>query len=473
MRAMLAIAVVAGAFLALWPTTLSLSERWADTVTRAYTHGSLVPLIVAFLIWRRRDLLAKAPSAPSFLALAGGLLAGIAWLIAVRGGLQIVHQALLPVIVAFAVWAALGVAVLRVLALPLAYLYFTVPLWDALNPALQWLSAFAVRGLLSIINIPVYFDGLNFQIPEGVFHIAGGCSGLHFFIVAAAVAVFYGELHRDRLGTRIRLLALALGFALVTNWVRIAIIIYFGHKTDMQHHLVADEHYSFGWGMFAVAMVIYFLIVRRWQAAEDAQPIDSSPAIDLPKVGVLAAFTVLALPAAWYWLDTNRFIPTDTPEVTRREHEARNAEFDSMQTPGPPQFAQADFRGVTRATIDGQPTDRFEIWYLEQAQGRELAGYANKPEGLDLQRLSRVIAPDSQHVEIKARDAAGQDWLIWMRYEIDGRSFVDTLSASVYYGALSLWRDPWSVALLARSPCLPDCPAARSRLERVLERHSH
>lgn len=461
-RAMLAIALVAGAFLALWPTTFSLSERWADTVTRAYTHGSLIPIIVAFLIWRRKDLLERASVAPSWPGLMLGLLVGVVWLICVRGGIQIAHQALLPVIVALAVWAALGFAALRVLALPLAYLYFTVPLWDALNPALQWLSAFAVRGLLSIINIPVYFDGLNFQIPEGVFHIAGGCSGLHFFIVAAAVAVFYGELHRDKLATRVKLVALALAFALVTNWVRIAIIIYFGHKTDMQHHLVADEHYSFGWGMFAVAMVLYFLIVRRWQAPADAPGVvETAGGAGLSKLGVLLGMAVLMVPGAWYALDDNRANPgEDSPEMLSTRSVKKG--FDSFE-PAPPNFVNSDQQWAFSST-DGQ-VDDFVIVYYEQSQGRELAGFDNLPEGPELQRLSRVNAPNGKFIEIKARDASGRDWLVWLKYRTGGLDFTNALLASVYYGALSLWSDPVSSAWIYRSPCVPDCPAARVRLD--------
>jgi exosortase A len=465
-RAMLAIAAVAGAFLALWPTTLSLAERWADTVTRAYTHGSLVPLIVAFLIWRRKDLLEKVTVAPSWPAFVAGIGAGIVWLICLRGGIQIAHQVLLPVIAALAVGAALGTAALRVLALPLAYLYFTVPVWDAINPALQWASAYAVRGLVSLLGIPVYFDGLNFQIPAGVFHVAGGCSGLHFFIVAAAVAVFYGELHRDKFATRLKLVMLALGFALITNWLRIAIIIYFGHKTDMQHHLVSDEHYSFGWGMFAVAMVCYFLIVRRWQAPADApQTAANLSTAGIPGVGVLLGLAVLLVPGGWYGLDDNLAGSEPRGEGISQWRE-RGEDYDKLPRPRSPLFVGADGYWVLSAGGDPR-VDSLVIGYREQAQGRELAGYANRPEGPDLERLSQTVGADPDHLEIKARDAAGADWLVWVEYAIDGRPFINTLSASVYYGALSLWSDPYSAAWVRRTPCVPDCPAARERLLRA------
>ena len=47
------------------------------------------------------------------------------------------------------------------------------------------------------------------HVPAGSLEIAGGCSGLHFFIVGVAIAALYGELNRDSLRTRVQLVALA------------------------------------------------------------------------------------------------------------------------------------------------------------------------------------------------------------------------------------------------------------------------
>jgi exosortase A len=463
----MAILAVIATFLALWPTTQSLSLRWMDTVSRAYTHGSLVPLIAAFLIWRRRDLLARVDLAPSLSAALFGVLLGVVWLVALRAGIQIGHQVLLPLIATAAVWAALGGAAVRALALPLAYLYFTIPIWDAINPALQWLSAFAVRGLLSLIGIPVYFDGLHFQIPAGVFEIAGGCSGLHFFIVSIAVAVFYGELHRDRLATRLKLVALAIGFAFITNWIRIAIIIYLGHKTEMQHPLVSHEHYTFGWGMFAVAMTLYFLIVRRWQAPE--APTAELPAAPPPPfAGFALALFVLAVPGAFVWGDDNR---ASSPAVAPHHIDAARAGFDAVDYTeiGPPLFFNADDIQARAFKLDGAHVETFVAAYREQAQGRELGGFTNKPAGgIDVRSRTRVAGAPFQ--ELKGRnttDSLDVDWLAWVTYRIDDHWFADELRSGVYYGVASLWSDPVSSALVLRTPCLPDCPAARERLARV------
>jgi exosortase len=469
-RPVLAMLLLIGTFLALWPTTQSFIVRWTDTVNRAYTHGALVVALCCFLIWHQRDALARVALRPSWVACVLGLVFGLAWLILLRAGVQIGHQALLPLIAFCAIWAAFGAPAMRCLWLPVLYAYFTVPVWDLFNPLLQWLSAFAVRGLLSLIGLPVYFDGLHFQIPAGVFEIAGGCSGLHFFIVGAAIAVFYGELHRDRLATRVKLVALALVMAMLTNWLRIAIIIVAGHLTDMQHYLVSGEHYTFGWAMFAVAMAIYFLIVRRWTAEAAIAAPGPAPAAPLAPLGVALACVTLSLPGLWQWLDDNRAsmrsaaldaLPATVTgwRAVAPRGEPRSAEF--IDADG---FDARSF--VDQGMDDSEPVDAYRAFYLFQQQGRELAGFANRPQGPDLQARSNVVVPDGRWRELKAQSIAGDDWLVWYAYQVGERRDVDALRAQLRYGVASLGDNPLSSAWVLRTRCVPDCPAARARLGR-------
>jgi len=465
-RPVFAIVLLLSTFVALWPTTQSFIVRWADTVNRAYTHGALVIALCCFLIWHQRDALARVALRPSWVACVSGLALGLAWLILLRAGVQIGHQALLPLIAFCAVWAAFGATAMRCLWLPVLYSYFTVPVWDMLNPPLQWLSAFAVRGVLSVIGLPVYFDGLHFQIPAGVFEIAGGCSGLHFFIVGVAIAVFYGELHRDRLATRVKLVALAIVMALLTNWLRIAVIIVAGHLTDMRHYLVSGEHYTFGWAMFAVAMAIYFLIVRRWTAEAAVVADAPAPAAPLAPLGVALACITLGLPGLWQWLDTNR-APAES--AARGDLPIAVAGWRAVAAPvepRPAEFINADGFSARTFYGDGAPVDVHRAFYLHQEQGRELAGYANLPQGPDMRALSNVIAPDGRWREIKAQYLDGDDWLVWYVYHVGDSRHVDALRAQLRYGVDSLGDDPVSAALVLRTRCVRDCPAARARLAR-------
>jgi exosortase/archaeosortase family protein len=322
-----------------------------------------------------------------------------------------------------------------------------------------------VRVLLSLVGIPVYFDGLEFQIAAGRFEIAGGCSGLHFFIVGIAISVLYGEINNDTRATRIKLVVLGILFALLTNWIRISIIIVTGHLTQMQHYLVNQEHYSFGWGMFALAMVIFFLIVRRWPAAA-APAADPTPAATpaVPPKGVLLAALALAGPFVASLADGNVAARTRA-EAHALPREVQGWYLDGAVSSGAPLFVNADAL-ESIAYADGAATvQAFGAVYLQQRQGKELADFSNLPFGENVVPASGFqIVGD--WLELRVRDRAGRYWLARVRYRIEDATFAHLRKSQIAYGLGSLTGDPVSSAMVLRARCAEDCDAARAALDR-------
>lgn len=468
-RGLTIIALLFATLALLWPTTETLLARWTDSVNRAYTHGALILALTCFMLWRKRAQIAAVPARHSWLAFALTSALGLAWLFVFRSGVQVGHQALLPLIWCGTVWTVFGAAMLRRVWLPIAYLYFAVPVWDAFVPLLQWASAYAVRGMLSVVGIPVFFDGLEFQIPAGRFEISGGCSGLHFFVVGLAVATFYGELHGDRFATRVKLLLLATFFALFTNWLRIAIIILAGHLTQMQHYLVSGEHYSFGWGMFAVAMAVYFFIVRRWPAeSRQAEMTDAVPArMSLPLPGIALALLSLLLPALWLRLDANVATVAQAQAHELPQSVPGWIASEPGLTPAAPKFVNVDREQSRRFAAADAAVDAFSAVYLQQLQGKELGNYGNRVLGVDL-RGREMARTDGGWLEIQAQDHSGERWLHWIRYRVGDAPATDTGRAQIAYGLASLLGNPVSSALVLRSRCLEDCVKARETLGRFV-----
>lgn len=467
-RAIVLIAVVLLTFAALWPTTASLIERWSDTVSRAYTHGSLILLISCVLVWRRRASFSSIDVRHSWPAFAATAALGLLWLVVFRGGVQIGHQLLLPLICFGMIWTIFGYALTRRVLFPVAYLYFALPIWDLINPLLQWVSVFAVRGVLSLLGIPVYFDGLELQLPAGRFEIADGCSGLHFFIVGLAIAALYGEWHSDTRGTRVRLLVLGALFALATNWIRIAIIIVAGHLTQMQHYLVSGEHYTFGWVMFAVAMAVFFLIVRRWPAVAASPPPEAKPArIAVPPMGIALAAVALLLPASLPWIDGNRGAEA---QLAVHVLPPAVAGWSRSDTSAPaPRFINADHAGQGSYQSGGDVVQAFSAAYLQQMQGRKLADFGNQPLGEGLVPASRAqVIGDGAWLQMEARDRAGDRWLVRLRYRVDDYASADLRRTQLVYGVASLTGNPVSSAQVLRAACDGNCDSARAVLDRFM-----
>jgi exosortase A len=469
--ATLQIVLTGAVFVAFWPTTGGLVLEWENTENTTYTHGYLVLGIFAWLLFRNRDRLRDCTVKPA----PGGVLLlallGFAWLVSLRSGLQTVHQMLLPFLGWSTIFAAFGAQIAVRSALPFAYLYFAIPIWGAINGVLQQATVFAVDILLRLSGIPAFVEGNIVELAAGTFEVAGGCSGMHFFIVALALAVLYGEVNRDSLKVRVQLVLLASALALVANWVRVYSIILAGYLTDMQHYLITVDHYRFGWIVFAGCMTIFFLLARRLPTSLRREIPDESAAVaDIGTLARGAAYAVAGFSLAPIW---NFVSPT-----------AAAADFESVVLlpsklngwSGPqleqgdgwrPVFVGADrsqmgsYRNVHRGTI----VEMFAAVYAQQAQGKELVGYGNSIAGADhdgLQRERVDVGWDA--VELKAF-SDGRPWLIWYYYDIDGVRTATDRFAQIYYGLASLRSDPLSSVIALRTICASDCAAERQHLK--------
>lgn len=468
-RAVGAIALVVLGFLLFWPTTASLIEQWEDTIRRSYTHGYLIVVMSLWLLWRNRANWSQVEIRPSVVACVGVIAASVVWLIVYRAGIRIAHQALLPAMIFGAFVAGYGFQAARRNWLPFAFLYFAVPLWDAINPLLQSLSSFAVRMMLRAVGIPVFFSGNTFTLPSGSLEIAGGCSGLHFLIVGIAVAVLYGEINRDLWRTRVKLVVLAAVLALLTNWIRIFIIAVAAHVTDMQHYLVTKEHYSFGWMMFVGTMVIFFLIVRRWPM----QPEKSVEAESAPKSGAIswrgAAFAVISLLVAPVWLlaDDNTIPKDQLPRLLPTTLDGWSVEAitgDDWQ----PVFGGADATQRARYSKGINSVEGYTALYADQHQGKELVAFNNSLTGETLNARRRGSAGQGDWMELEATDSRGDRWVLWYAYRLGNDWYQRTLPMQVQYGVKSLISAPLSAVVAFRARCQgEDCAATRDILRDV------
>lgn len=471
----LVFAVLALAILLYWPGAVSLAALWTDMRGDTYTSGFLIAAISLWLLWRRRGELApRSLPAPwnrlALLALAG---AALAWVFALRAGIQIVYLSLLPFLWWLCVLLACGWRAARAAIFPLGFLLFALPAWDYVLPVLQWLTVHVVRAALRMTGVPSYFSGEMVQIPAGVFEIQGGCSGLHYFIVGLAVSVLLGELRHDPWRTRLRWVLVAGALALASNWVRVYTIILAGHLTHMQSYLVRVSHYSYGWFVFMVALVAFFLYVR----------FRAPPPGDLPAPGVEASMPALptarwvalvifiaAIPAMLDGVITAR-LPNDVSELISAPA-ARGWQAGAPDTGWQPIQGGADAIGRWRFSREGESVDMYAAGYLEQRQRKKVGGRANTPAGLESRVLDEfTVSAGNRGFVAQEYEQRGVRYSLWRGYQVGDRWFAGGTRAQFWYAVrtLSTLRSPPSRVWMLRNVCEPDCRAAGQRLGRFVE----
>ena len=471
--------LVALALFVFWPSIAALAELWSHPERRTYQHGYLIAAIALWLLFRERRRIADAAGRPAPAMLFLAAVGGVAWAVAWNAGLQVAHFLLWPAILWAAATGVLGLQAGRALLPPVAYLYFAMPIWDALIPGLQSATVLAIKVLATVVGMPVLIDGNYIHIPEGSFEIAGGCSGLNYLIVGLAIAALLGEVNRDRPGRRLLLIAIGGGLALASNWLRVFIIIYAGHVSDMTHYLVRVDHYNFGWVLYAFVLALFFYIARSLPNS----PVESGSLQRLTSsfsgLGVVPAAIALGAIGLGPWLAGSiRFVGSDAVARTEGVGVARIELPEALEwQPAPaigdwvPVFPGADAESLVEFSQSDARVTAYTATYVHQVQGRELIGHGSLVEGRSPGRLHivgpRLAAPGStvDVVEAEWRSEAGSRALLWWTYRIGSRDFTSGLRAQLRYGLASLWSEPVSVIVALRAECRPDCDGARLALQ--------
>ena len=463
--------------LVYWPSPAVYYEQWRDFANITFTHGWLVLAVCVALVLRSRQEIAAAPVRFSPLALfaLGGCI--LAWLVCYRASIEDLEVTIFPAIFWLAVTAAFGLRMGLLLAFPVAFFYFAVPSWSQLGNPLQELTVFALRGFFRLTGPKVLISGDTIHIPNGSFVIEEGCSGLHFMIVGLAVAALHGELRRDPWRIRIAQLALMAILALLANWVRVYTIIEAGYLTDMHSYLVSVSHYWFGWGVFAVALVLFFGLTTLFGPPERAhdpalQPVAPGP--PAPLAGLAATVLVLvALPAVSWGLRALQPAPALGAAVAPSARAPWSSAPSDTQSSWRPVFPGADQeQRLAYTNTTGDTVEMFRVAYRTQRQGAELVGSDSTLIGRRLRVRSEEVIDTATGAfrETEVVDRSGARSLIWSRYEIAGRGFVKPLASQLWYGIKAIVSNPPATLIAYRAPCAAggDCGNARRILREFL-----
>lgn len=245
-------AVVGWAFL---PTFEFMADKWVTDPQ--YSHGFLVPLFSAYLLWRvgRAGLTGGTPAPASAVAVLVAAL-GLRWL---AGGLMF-HQldaAALLLSVAGLTLAAGGPRLLRAAAPAVGFLVFMVPLPYELERnvggPLKVVATHASTYLLQTLGRPAIAEGNLILIDDVELGVVDACSGLKMLMTFSAFAAGAVAL-LDR--TRFEKLMVVLGvvpIAVVTNVLRITAtgVAYTATREKAALDFLHDLH---GWLMMPVGL---------------------------------------------------------------------------------------------------------------------------------------------------------------------------------------------------------------------------
>jgi len=259
------VAVIAAAVLGYFSAFGWILPVWLRAGSH-YSHGLLVIGVVLFRLWQDRAHLVDDAVTDRWLVILWLALLGASsvWFISALGGIQLPGA-----LAALAVmWLGLGIVIGRGGVWRLfpyfVLLYSVVPIWHFyLNPTLQAMATEVVNTLLQLFGLVIYMDGNTIVMPDVVFQIVGGCSGLGYLLVALTLSIYLVLTDHIRGVAAALMIASFMGFALISNWIRITLIMLFGYFEGPTHPLIGN-HIWFGWAVYGVVFlpVLWFLPPR-------------------------------------------------------------------------------------------------------------------------------------------------------------------------------------------------------------------
>jgi exosortase len=257
-------AVLLAILLALyWGILRDLAWQWWDD--ESYSHGFLVPLFSAFLIWRRRRELRTLPARGSWLGFAV-LLGGVAMLLlGDLGGENFLMRGSLVVVLAGLVLFHLGRQFFRALALPVLFLFFAVPLpatvFYAVAFPLQNLAARNASWALDLLRVPVLLDGNVIHLSQISLGVTEACSGIRSLMSLLAVAVALAALTPPGPWASAVLVASVFPIAVIANAFRVVATGLIGQYVRFDY-AEGFFHSVSGWLVFLLAFACLLGVQR-------------------------------------------------------------------------------------------------------------------------------------------------------------------------------------------------------------------
>ena len=193
-----------------------------------YSYGYLIPFISAFLVWQRKDRLARIPFE---FAWQGVVLAVAGLAVLYVGRISATHffvQYGFLISLMGVVWAFMGGRAFRVVLVPLLFLFFMVPLPGIflfrLSNELQLISSQIGVAVIRAFGISVYLEGNVIDLGTYKLQVVEACSGLRYLFPLMTLSFMAAYFFRAAFWKRAIVFLSSIPITVLMNSFRIGMI---------------------------------------------------------------------------------------------------------------------------------------------------------------------------------------------------------------------------------------------------------
>lgn len=230
-----------------------------DWTRSDYSYASLIPLVVLYLIWDKRDKLASIPSVGSWKGLIP-LVFGLAlfWLGELGGEYFTIYLSSWFLLVGLC-WIHLGWEKIKSIAFAFLMIIamFPIPhfLYNKLSVKLQLISSQLGVTIIRLYGMSAYREGNVIDVGFTKLEVIGACSGLRYLISLIVLGLLLAYFLKVRFWKRLILVLSTIPLAILSNGIRIGL-------TGILYKLIGPQaaegffHDFSGWFIFMFSLCL-------------------------------------------------------------------------------------------------------------------------------------------------------------------------------------------------------------------------
>jgi exosortase len=228
-----------------------------------FSHGFLVPLFAAYLVWEKRETLRATSIVPCWSGIAVMALGLVVLLLGVYGSELFLSRVSLVILLAGLVLCFAGRQFLKELRFALLVLLLAIPLpaiiFNQITFPLQLVASKLASILLPVFGVPVLREGNVIALPLMKLEVAEACSGIRSLMSLFTLAIFYGYFLEKSNWRRGALVLASIPIAIAANAVRILGTGLCVQYWDPDKALGFFHEFS-GWVIFLVSLTCLYLV---------------------------------------------------------------------------------------------------------------------------------------------------------------------------------------------------------------------
>lgn len=206
-----------------------LEWLWVTWTTELeYSHGPLLPIIAAFLVWQQKDFLERLEFSGSWLGALLVVLSGIFYVVGVVGAVYTLQQYAMVLAVAGLALSLVGGAVFPRLIAPILILVLMIPqpnfILNNLSANLQLISSSLGVAFVRAMGISVFLEGNIIDLGGYRLQVVEACSGLRYLFPLMTIGLLIAYFYKGAMWKRVVVFCLSVPITILMNSLRVGTI---------------------------------------------------------------------------------------------------------------------------------------------------------------------------------------------------------------------------------------------------------